>query len=158
MRVSSGDSKLMASILTSAKYFSPSCGGRTLPLMVSPVFRSNLRICDGRDVDVVGAGQIVVVGGAKEAVAVGQDFEHAFGEDVAFFFALGLKNLEDQVLLAEAAGTGDFEGARNAAQLGNVFFFQFSDRHDHLREGVSGGPERGKYSRNNRRGLRVAVV
>ena len=47
LRVSSGDSKLMASILTSAKYFSPSCGGRTLPLMVSPVLRSNLRICEG---------------------------------------------------------------------------------------------------------------
>ena len=47
LRVSSGDSKLIASIFTSAKYFSPSCGGRTLPLMVSPVFRSNLRICDG---------------------------------------------------------------------------------------------------------------
>ena len=47
LRASSGDSKLTASILTSAKYFSPSCGGRTCPLMVSPVLRSNLRICDG---------------------------------------------------------------------------------------------------------------
>src|SRR5256885_7339775 len=44
---SSGDSKLTASIFTSAKYFSPSCGGRTWPLTVSPVFRSNLRICEG---------------------------------------------------------------------------------------------------------------
>ena len=87
---------------------------------------ANLR---GRDVDVVGAGQIVVVGGAEEAVAVGQDFQHAFGEDVAFFFALGLKDLEDQVLLAEAAGAGDFQGARDAAQFGDVFFFQFGDGH-----------------------------
>ena len=44
LRVSSGDSKLIASILTRAKYFSPSCGGRTLPLIESPVLRSNLRI------------------------------------------------------------------------------------------------------------------
>ena len=28
-------------------YVSPSCGERTLPEMVSPVLRSNLRICDG---------------------------------------------------------------------------------------------------------------
>ena len=84
----------------------------------------------GRDVDVVGAGQIVVVGRAEEAVAVGQDFQHAFGEDVAFFFALRLKDLEDQVLLAEAAGAGNFQGARNAAQLSDVFFFEFCDRHN----------------------------
>src|SRR6185437_308286 len=45
----------------------------------------------GRDVDVVGAGKIVVVGRAQEAVAVGEDFEHALGEDVALFFALRLE-------------------------------------------------------------------
>ena len=28
-------------------YVSPSCGGRTLPEIESPVLRSNLRICDG---------------------------------------------------------------------------------------------------------------
>ena len=78
-----------------------------------------------RDVDVVGAGQVVVIGRAEEAVAVGQNFQHAFGEDVAFFFALRLENLEDQVLLAQAAGAGDLEGARDAAQLGDVFFFEF---------------------------------
>ena len=81
---------------------------------------ANLR---GRDVDVVGAGQIVVIGRAQEAVAVGQDLEDALGKDVAFFFALGLKNLEDQVLLAEAAGAGNLEGARDAAQFSDVFFF-----------------------------------
>ena len=106
LRASSGDSKLTASILTSAKYFSPSCGGRTWPLMVSPVLRSNLRICDGRNVNVVRAGKVVVIRRAEKAVAVGQDFEHALGEDVAFFFALRLEDLEDQVLLAQTAGTG----------------------------------------------------
>ncbi len=35
------------------------------------------------DVDVVGAGQVVVVGGAQEAEAVGQRLEHPFGEDQA---------------------------------------------------------------------------
>jgi hypothetical protein len=42
---------------------------------------------------------------------------------VAFFFTLGLKDLEDEILLAEAAGTGDFKGARNAAELRYIFFF-----------------------------------
>jgi len=43
----SGASKLIASTLISAKYRSPSFGGRICPLTVSPVRRSNFRICDG---------------------------------------------------------------------------------------------------------------
>ena len=46
-RAKSGDSKLTASTLISAKYRSPSLGGRIWPETVSPVCRSNLRICDG---------------------------------------------------------------------------------------------------------------
>jgi hypothetical protein len=41
-----------------------------------------------------------------------------------------LKDLEDQVLLAKAACARDFQGARNAAQFGNILFFQFSYGHD----------------------------
>src|SRR5450755_2676280 len=84
----------------------------------------------GRDVNVVGARKVVVIGRAEEAVAVGQDFEDAFGEDVAFFFALGLEDLEDQVLLAHTAGTGEIQGPCNLGQLGDVLFFQFSNGHD----------------------------
>ena len=76
-----------------------------------------------RNINVVRAGQIVVVGRAQKAVAVGQNFQHAFGEDVAFFFALCLQDLEDQILLAKAAGPRDLQGARNAAQFCDVFFF-----------------------------------
>jgi hypothetical protein len=83
----------------------------------------------GRDVDVVRAGQVVVVGGAEEAVTVGEDLEDAFGEDVALFFALGLKNLEDEVLLAEAGCAGDVERASQFTQLGDIVFFQFCDCH-----------------------------
>jgi len=36
----------------------------------------------GRDVDVVGTGQIGTVGGAQEAEAVLQDFQHAVAGDV----------------------------------------------------------------------------
>jgi hypothetical protein len=67
------------------------------------------------NIDVVGAGQIVVISGAEKAVAVRQNFQDAFSENVAFLFALRLKNPVNQVLLAEAAGTGNFQSARNAA-------------------------------------------
>ena len=58
------------------------------------------------NVNVVRAGQVVVVGRAEKTVTIRQDFQHAFSEDVTFFFALGLKDLEDEVLLAQAAGAG----------------------------------------------------
>ncbi len=58
---------------------------------------SNLR---GRDVDVVGAGQVVVLGGAQEPETLGQGLEHALGKDQAAFFRLPLEHLEDQFLLA----------------------------------------------------------
>ena len=60
-----------------------------------------------RDVDVVRAGQIVVLGRAQEAESVGQAFQHAFREDEAALFRLRLQDLEDQLLLAQAGGAGD---------------------------------------------------
>jgi hypothetical protein len=123
LRVSSGDSKLMASILTRAKVllaFVRRADVAADGVAGLEVELANLR---RRDVDVVRAGQIVVVGRAQEAVAVGQDLQHALGEDVAFFFALRLKDLEDQILLAKAAGARDLQGARDAAQFGDVLFF-----------------------------------
>ena len=97
------------------------------------------------DVNIVRAGQIVVVGRAQEAIAVGQDFQHAIGEDVALLFALRLKNLEDQILLAKGAGALDLQGARDSGQFSNVFFFEFRDGHVHLQQERIGwkDPERG---------------
>ena len=77
----------------------------------------------GRDVDVVRPGKVVVVGRAKKAVAVRKDFKHAFSEDVTFFFALRLQDLEDQILLAHTAGTGQIQGPCDLGQLGDVLFF-----------------------------------
>src|SRR6185437_4655537 len=83
----------------------------------------------GRDVDVVGAGQVVVIGAAEEAVAVGQNLEDALGEDVAFLLALRLKDLEDEVLLAKCAGARDLETTGELAELGNALFFQLGNCH-----------------------------
>ena len=62
-----------------------------------------------RDVDVVGAGQVVVVGRAQEAVAVRQHLEHAFGEDQAALLGARAQDLEDELLLAHARGVRDLE-------------------------------------------------
>ena len=68
----------------------------------------------GRDVDVVRAGQIVVLRRAQEAEAVGQAFQYAFGEDKSALFGLRLENLEDEFLLAQTGG------ARNVQILGDL--------------------------------------
>ena len=68
------------------------------------------------DVDVVGAGEVVVVGGAQESEAVRQHFEHALGEDQPGLLGAGAEDLEDQLLLAHAGGAGDLEVARNLGE------------------------------------------
>ena len=51
------------------------------------------------DVDVIGTGQIVVLRGPQEAETLGQDFQHAFGEEQPLTLGLGL--------LAHGQGTFD---------------------------------------------------
>ena len=51
-----------------------------------------------------GPGQVAVLGRAQEAEAVGQDLEHALGEDQAFLLRLGAQDLEDQLLLLHGGG------------------------------------------------------
>src|SRR5207237_2036786 len=70
-----------------------------------------------RNVNVVGAGKVVVVRRTQEAVTVRQDFQHSFSKDVSFFFALGLQDFEDEVLLAQAAGAGKLQGTRDLGKL-----------------------------------------
>ena len=56
-----------------------------------------------RDVDVVGAGKIIVVGASQKAEAVGQDFERPFAEHQAILLDPFLEDFEDEVLFLEAA-------------------------------------------------------
>ena len=86
-----------------------------------------------RHINVVRPGQVVVVGRAQEAVAVREDLQHTFGEDVSFFFTLRLQDLEDEVLFAESAGAGQLQRSGDLGQLGNVFFFEFCNGHIYLR-------------------------
>ncbi len=78
------------------------------------------------DVDVVGAGEVVVFRGAEEAEAVGEAFEDAFRKDQAAFLRLRAENLKDQLLLAHAAGAGNVKFLGDLGEVGDVLFFQLS--------------------------------
>ena len=62
----------------------------------------------GRDVDVVGAGEIRGVGRAQETEAVGQYLERAAAVNALPLARLVLEEREDQLLLAHAIGAVDF--------------------------------------------------
>jgi hypothetical protein len=55
----------------------------------------------GADVDVVGAGEVVVLRRAKEAEAVGEDFEDALADHEAVVLNAFFEDLEDEVLFFE---------------------------------------------------------
>ena len=78
-------------------------------------------------VDVVRAGQVVVVGGAQEAEAVGQHFEHAFREDEAALLGLGLEDLEDQLLLAHPGRAGDLQVLGDLGEMLDAHLLQLVD-------------------------------
>jgi len=81
----------------------------------------------GRHVDVVRPGQVVVVGRAEETEAVGQDLQHALGEDQAAFLGLRLQDLEDQLLLAHAGNAQDAEILGDAGELADGHLLQHRD-------------------------------
>ena len=72
----------------------------------------------GGDVDVVGAGEVVVVGGPQEPEAIRQHLEDAFGEDQPGLLGAGAEDLEDQLLLAHAGRARNLEVARDLGQRG----------------------------------------
>jgi hypothetical protein len=63
----------------------------------------------GRDVDVIGTREVVVVRVAQETVAVLEDLQHALGEDQPALLGLRLHDLEDQLLLAHGRRAADLE-------------------------------------------------
>ena len=80
-----------------------------------------------RNVDVVGAGKVVVLGGAQEAETVGQAFEDAFREDQPRLFGLRLEDREDQVLLAHPGGVLDAVLLGNLRQFGELHLLEDAD-------------------------------
>src|SRR5436190_16170150 len=71
----------------------------------------------GRDVNVVGAGEVVRFRRAQKAEAVGEDFDDAFADDVDFFLRELFEDREHQLLLAHGAGVFDFLFFREGEEL-----------------------------------------
>ena len=84
-----------------------------------PGLQSEAADLAGRDINVVGAGEIVVVGAAQEAEAVGQDLERSLAVHQAVLLDPLLEDLEDQVLLLEPHVIGDALGLGRADELGH---------------------------------------
>ncbi len=80
-----------------------------------------------RHVDVVGAGQVVVVGRAQEAEPVGQHLEHALREDEAALLGLRLQDLEDQLLLAHPGRAGHRHVLGDLGELLDAHVLQIGD-------------------------------
>src|SRR5205823_4282270 len=76
-----------------------------------------------RDINVIRAGEVVVIGRPQKSVTIGQNLQHAFSEDVPFLLTLRLQNLEDQVLLSQTTGAGNVKATRKLTKLGNIVFF-----------------------------------
>ena len=79
-----------------------------MPSTVSPVRRPNFADLRGRDIDVVGTGEIIGVGRAQEAEAVLQHLDDALADDLDVAAGELLQNREQQFLLAQERGVLDF--------------------------------------------------
>ena len=72
----------------------------------------------GGDINVIRTWQVVVVGRAEEAVALGEDLEDPLREDQPVLLGLSFEDLEDQLLLSQAAR------ALNAERVGQLHQFR----------------------------------
>ena len=104
----------------------------------------------GRDVDVVGTGQVAVLGGAQEAEAVGQDLEHALGEDEPFLLRLGAQDLEDQLLLLHGGRARDLQRLGHRGQLADAHLLELGQV-EPVALGHGGGGGNGSGLRRRRR-------
>src|SRR2546429_2033302 len=95
-------------------------------LFRSEVEAANLR---GRDVDVVGAREVVVVWGPQEAEAVRQHLQDPLGEDQTILLRLGLEDFEDEFLLPEAAEVLDAQVSGDRVEVADALLFQLGEVH-----------------------------
>ncbi len=92
-----------------------------------------------RDVDVVRAREVVVLGSAQEAEAVRQHLENALREDEAEALGLRLQDLEDQLLLAQRRRALDLEVLGDLDELRHGMVVQRADVEHRLGGRESGG-------------------
>jgi hypothetical protein len=99
----------------------------------------------GRDVNVVGAGEVGSVRRAQKAEAIREDFHRSFAVDAFAFFGLVFQEGEDEVLLAHPVGAVNFVGDGHFQKFGDVLVFQVGQVHGGKSSCcVRGGADEGK--------------
>ncbi len=83
----------------------------------------------GRDVDVVGAGEVVRLGAAQEAETVLQHFDRALADDFFAVFGDFLEDREHQILAAHRRRAFDLVFLGHLDQLGRRPFLEFFQMH-----------------------------
>ena len=94
-----------------------------------------------RDVDVIGARQVVVGRRSEESVPLGQDLEHALGEYEPVLRRLGLEDLEYDLLLPQARQPLDVERRGDVDELLDLLRFQFRNVHHGQTSDFRGGSQ-----------------
>jgi hypothetical protein len=85
------------------------------------IARAQIKLSDlrWRNINVVGARQVVVFGRTQETKAIRQCLEHALGEDESALLRLRREHLEDQLLLAHAGRARHVHAFSDAGQFGD---------------------------------------
>ena len=82
-----------------------------------------------RNIDIVGARQVVGFRRAQEAEAVLQGFDHALAHDLDIAFGQFLEDREQHVLLAHGGGVLDLELLGKGQQIGGFFILEILQLH-----------------------------
>ena len=109
-----------------------------------------------RDVHVVRPGEIVVVGGAEEAEAVGEAFEDAVAVDVSVLGGDVGEDREDRVLLPHPGDPLEGHLFGHAHELGHRLLLQFAQVHSRTPL-FDGAHRRAARARRRKRGVRGPV-
>ena len=83
----------------------------------------------GRDVDIVGARQVVGFRGAQEAEAVLQDLDHTLAQDFDLAVGQFLEDGEQHVLLAHGRCVFDLKFFGKSQQIGGFFILEILQLH-----------------------------
>ena len=81
----------------------------------------------GADVDIVGAWEVVVVGAAQEAEAIGEDFEGSFAEHESVETGAFFEDAEDEILFFEPMDFGELILFGDGDQVFHGHALEFSD-------------------------------
>ena len=83
----------------------------------------------GRDINVIGAGEVGAIARTQETKAIGQDFQHAITVNRLAILGVVFQDGENDVLLTLAGRAFEIEGHGDVGEFLGGFFLQFSQIH-----------------------------